>query len=114
MKIIPPTSKSPQDGFKVVYWHQDLPPFDTEMVGEHTVEATSTRVPRTIAHRDELWNRCYEDLMNQTEARLKQEVIRLGGDYAHVRDEAIDSRHDDRSGEAWLHGRFTYTLYKGI
>jgi hypothetical protein len=26
--------------------------------------------------------------------------------------EAIDSRHDDATGEAWLHGTFGYVLYR--
>jgi hypothetical protein len=39
-------------------------------------------------------------------------VARLGGRYAHVLDEHIDSRRDDSSGESWLHGRFTYVLYR--
>jgi len=97
---------------KVVYWRQELPPSDAEMIGEYTVEAVSSRVPGTLAHRDELWSLCYDDLMRETGARLEQEVVRLGGRYAHVRDEAIESRHDDRTGEAWLHGRFTYALYR--
>jgi hypothetical protein len=45
-------------------------------------------------------------------ARLRQEIARLGGDYAHVLDEHIDSRHNDVTGEAWLQGRFSYTLYR--
>jgi hypothetical protein len=69
-------------------------------------------VPGTLAHRDELWNQCYEDLMAQSGIRLKQEVTRLGGNYAHVLNEFIDSKHDGISGEAWLHGRFTYMLYR--
>jgi hypothetical protein len=96
---------------KVTYWHRELPPFDAEPMGEHMVEATSNRVPGTLVHRDELWNQCYKDLMDQTALRLKQEVGRLGGHYAHVLDESIDSRHDDITGEAWLHGRFNYMLY---
>jgi len=107
-----PTSAATHNGMQVVYWRQELPPFDAELIGEHTIEATSSRVPGTIAHRDELWDRCYDDLMNQARARLEQEVMRLGGNYAHVRDECIESRHDDLSGEAWLHGRFTYALYR--
>lgn len=107
-----PLPRNVDEEAKTVYWRQELPPFEAEMIGEHTIEATSGRVPGTIAHRDELWERCYDDLMNQARARLQQEVIRLGGQYAHVRDEFIDSRHDDVSGEAWLHGRFTYTLYR--
>jgi hypothetical protein len=97
---------------KVIYWHRELPPLDAEPIGEHTVEATSVRVPGTIAHRDDLWNRCEDDLMAQTRLRLAEEMSRLGGRYAHVRGESIDTRHDDSTGEAWLHGRFAYTLYR--
>jgi hypothetical protein len=100
------------DDAKVVYWRQEWPPFDAEMIGEYTIEAVSGRVPRTLAHRDELWDRCYDELMRQAGARLEQEVVRLGGHYAHVRDEAIESKHDDATGETWLHGRFTYALYR--
>jgi hypothetical protein len=97
---------------KVVYWHRELPPLDAELIAEHTVEATSSRVPATIARRAELWDRCYRELMTTAENRLEQEVVRLGGDFAHVHDEAIDPKHDDAAGEAWLHGRFTYMLYR--
>lgn len=97
---------------RVVYWHRDLPPLDAELVAEHTVEATSGRVPGTIAHRDELWDRCYQQLMSNAEDRLIQEVHRLGGHFAHVHDEAIEPKHDDAAGEAWLHGRFSYMLYR--
>jgi len=99
------------DSSKVIYWHRELPPLDAEAMGEHTLEAASSRMPGTIAHRDELWDRCYEDLMARASARLEQEVARLGGHYAHVLDESVDSRHDDATSEAWLHGRFTYVLY---
>jgi hypothetical protein len=97
---------------KIIYWHRELPPFDAEAMGEHVVEAASGRVPGTLAHRDELWSQCYEDLMAQVRIRLQQEVARLGGSYAHVLNESVDSKHDDISGEAWLHGRFTYMLYR--
>jgi hypothetical protein len=97
---------------KTVYWHRELPPLDAEIVAEHTVEADSARVSGRIAHRDELWDECYRDLMSVAERRLIQEVGRLGGDFAHVNDEAIDVRHDDAAGEAWLHGRFGYMLYR--
>lgn len=97
---------------RIVYWHRDLPPLDAELIAEHTVEANSSRVPGTIAHRDELWDRCYRELMAAAESRLVQEVARLGGDFAHVHDEAIDPKHDDAAGEAWLHGRFSYMLYR--
>ena len=97
---------------KVIYWHRELAPLDAEPVGEHTIEATSGRVPATIAHRDELWSRCREELMAQARLRLMAEIARLGGRCVHVREESIDTRHDDASGEAWLHGRFEYTLYR--
>lgn len=97
---------------KSVFWHRDLPPLEADLVAEHTVEATSGRVPGTLAHRDELWDQCYRELMANAEKRLVQEIARLGGDFAHVHDEAIDPRHDDAAGEAWLHGRFTYVLYR--
>jgi hypothetical protein len=32
--------------------------------------------------------------MTQARTCLQQEVLRLGGDYAHVLDEYVDSRHD--------------------
>ena len=97
---------------KMVYWHRELPPMDAELVAEHTVEATSRRVPGTIEHRDELWDRCYEELMEDAERRLAQEITRLGGHFAHVHDESIDPKRDDAAGEAWLHGRFGYMLYR--
>jgi hypothetical protein len=97
---------------KAVYWHRELPPLDAEPLGEHTVEATSHRIPDTIAHREELWNQCKDDLMVHTRDRLAEEISRLGGRYAHVLEESIDVRHDAATGEAWLHGRFTYMLYR--
>jgi len=95
-----------------IFWHRDLPPMDAEPMGEHVVEATSARVPGTLAHRDELWEKYYEDLMSNARARLEQEIVRLGGNYVHVLDETVDSRHDDATGESWLHGSFTYMLYR--
>jgi hypothetical protein len=95
-----------------VFWHRDLPPVDADIVGEYVLEATSERVQGSIAHRDELWDRCYHDLLARTEERFQQEIRRLDGDYAHVLDESIDSRHDAVTNEAWLRGRFTYVLYR--
>jgi hypothetical protein len=95
-----------------VYWHRDLPPLTAEFMAEHTIEADSSRVKGTLAHRDELWGRRYGELMTRAEARLSQEIVRLGGHYAHVYDEAIVPKHDAASGESWLHGRFTYVLYR--
>ena len=97
---------------KTVYWHRDLPPLEAEPVAEHTIEANSGRVPGTIAHRGDLWDQCYRELMANAEDRLIQEVTRLGGQFAHVRDEAIEPKRDEAAGEAWLHGRFSYLLYQ--
>jgi hypothetical protein len=99
-------------GNRIIYWHRELPPFDAEAMGEHSAEAASGRVPGTLAYRDELWSQCYEDLMAQARIRLEQEVDRLGGKYAHVLNESVDSKHDPVSCEAWLHGVFTYMLYR--
>jgi len=96
----------------IIYWHRELPPFDSEAMGEHVVEAASERVPGTLSHRDELWNQCYEDLMARARIRLEQEVSRLRGKYAHVLSESVDSKHDPVAAEAWLHGRFSYMLYR--
>ena len=95
-----------------VYWHRELPPLSAEPIGEHTLEATSSRVPGTLARRDDLWDRCYRELVANAESRLAQELTRLGGDCARVYDESIESRHDDATGETWLHGRFSYMLYR--
>ena len=100
------------NGSRIIYWHRELPPFEAEAMGEHVVEAASGRVPGTLAHRDELWSQCYEDLMVQARIRLEQEVARLGGNYAHVLSESVDSKHDSVSGEAWLRGCLTYMLYR--
>ena len=100
------------DGPAIVYWHRELPPLSAEAMGEHALEAKSHRVPGTLIHRDELWERCYDDLMEQARQRLQQEVARLGGDCAHVLSESVDSRHDGATNEAWLYGSFTYVLYR--
>lgn len=97
---------------KTVFWHRELPPLGAEVIGEHTIEATSARVPGALVHRDELWDASYRDLMVRTARRLEQEVGRLGGDYAHVLRETIEPRRDEVKNEAWLYGRFTYALYR--
>ena len=97
---------------KAIYWHRELPPLNAEALGEHNLEANSRRISGTLAHRDELWNQCYADLMAQVRIRLEQEIARLGGDYAHVLDESIESKHDPVTGEASLHGLFIYMLYR--
>jgi hypothetical protein len=106
------TDASADHESKAVYWHRELPPLEAEMVADHTIEANSSRIAGTLAHRDELWDRCYQELMSNAENRLVQEVARLGGSYAHVHDESISPKRDDAAGEAWLHGRFTYMLFR--
>ena len=97
---------------KIVYWHRELPPLDGEVMHEHVIEAVSARVPGAIERHGELWDRCYAELMEHTRLRLEQEVKRLGGHYAHVLDEHIESQRDDANGESWLRGRFNYVLYR--
>ena len=95
------------DKDQTIFWHRELPPIDAAPIAEHTLEADSGRIAGTIAHRDELWDRCYKDLMINAESRLHQEITRLAGHYAHVLDESIVPKHDDVTGETWLHGRFS-------
>ena len=38
---------------KTVFWHRELPPIDSELMAEHSVEANSGRVAGTLAHRNE-------------------------------------------------------------
>jgi hypothetical protein len=97
---------------KTIYWHRELPPLDAQAVDEHVVEASSTRVPDAISHRNALWDRCERELMDNACERLREEIARLGGRYAHVLDESIETRHNACTGEAWLRGRFTYMLYR--
>ena len=103
---------TPTPDAKIICWHRELPPLNALPMDQHTVEADSRRVAGTLAHRDELWGQCYEDLMAAAERRLIQEIARLGGDYAHVHDEAVVPKHDAATGDVWLYGRFGYTLYR--
>jgi hypothetical protein len=95
---------------ELVHWHSELPPIAAEQRGEHVVEATSARVQGT--QRSDLRDRCYDDLMARFDERLRQELARLGGHYAHVLEESIDSRRDDATGEAGLYARVRYTLLR--
>jgi hypothetical protein len=97
---------------KTIYWRRELPPFDAQPMGEHVVEAASAHVPDTIAHRDDLWNRCKDELMANASQRMHDEMVRLGGRYAHVLHESIEPRHNPATDEAWLYGCFTYMLYR--
>jgi hypothetical protein len=95
-----------------VFWHRQLPPLTAEPTEEHTVEADSDHVAGAFVRGDAVWSRCYDGLMARTEDRLVQEIERLGGDFAHIHDESIVPRHNSATGESWLHGRFTYMLYR--
>jgi hypothetical protein len=95
-----------------IYWHRDLPPANARPAGEHVLEAVSGRVAGTLAHRDDLWDHCYRELIARAIDRLGQEVTRLGGDCARVLAEHIEPRRDERTGEAWMYGRFVYELYR--
>jgi hypothetical protein len=97
---------------KFIYWHRELPPLHAEALGEHTLEADSGRIEGSLAHRDELWDRCYTELMDHVRNRLRQELARLGGDFAHVLEEHVDAHRDEVKGESWLRGRFNYVLYR--
>lgn len=97
---------------QVVYWHRQLPPRDADPIGSHTIEVTSDRIPGMLTRRDVAWDRCYRQLMDRIDWRIGQEIARLGGDYAHVRGETLEPRHDDSTGEAWMYGRFDYELYR--
>ena len=95
-----------------IFWHRDLPPADAQPLGAHVVEATSDHVPGKFGHMDEQWGVCYETLMSSVRRRLTDEITRLGGTCAHVLQETIEARHNDVVGDAWLHGRFEYMLFK--
>src|SRR5215475_5880958 len=97
---------------RTTYWHRDLPPIDAQPMGEHTIEANSARIPGTIARRDALWDECQQGLTAEVESRLAQEVARLGGRWAHVLNERIDTKRDPVTNETWLHGRYSYVLYR--
>lgn len=96
----------------VVYWHRDLPPLDAEAMDEHVVEAQSPRVAGLVERHGPLWDQSHAALMAAIEARIRQELARLGGDYAHVMDEHVDSRRDDATSESWLHGRVSFVMYR--
>ena len=105
-----PTGMDPNGN--TIYWHRELPPRDAEAIGDHTIEATSHRVPGTPHLRDEVWSGCCQDLMDRVRVRLEQEIARLGGDCAHVMSEHLEPRHDEKTGEMWMYGRFEYELYR--
>ena len=52
------------------------------------------------------------DWSEATVGHMEQEIARLGGNYAHVLTESVDSKRNDVTNEAWLHGSFTYVIYR--
>ena len=97
---------------KFVYWHLELPPLSADVIGDDTLEATSGRVSANLSHRDDAWERCYADLIERARVRLEQEGRRRGGDCVHVKDELIEPRRNEATGETWLYGRFRYVVYR--
>jgi hypothetical protein len=63
---------------RMVYWHRELPPFNAEPLGSRP------------------GNHCKDELMLHANQRLVDEIVRLGGRYAHVLNESIDTKHGDR------------------
>ena len=102
---------SPGTEARIGVWLRDLPPASAEVIAEHTVERIGSRATGTRADRDELSDRCYQELMANAETRLIQDVARLVGQYARVCDEAIGPGHHEGAGAAWPHGRFYHRLY---
>ncbi len=74
--------------------------------------STTQRTSGSWAERDALWGRCYRSLTERAEARLAQEVARLGGSCAHVLDEQVTAKVDDATGAMWLIGVYRYVLYR--
>lgn len=97
---------------KFVYWHLELPPLAGDVIGDDLIEVTSGRVTGNLWRRDDAWERCYADLIERARVRLEQEGGRRGGDCVHVKDELIEPRRDEATGETWLYGRFRYVLYQ--
>lgn len=38
-----------------IYWHRELPPLADELMGSHTVEATSDPIEYKLSERDAMW-----------------------------------------------------------
>ena len=67
------------------YRHRDLPPVTAELMADYRWKRRAVAW-RHHHHRDELWQHRYDELMANVADRLRQEITRLGGDYAHVHD----------------------------
>ena len=98
-------------GEKLVYWRRELPPLGETPAGESSIEANSR--PLVIGSPpEELWVKGAEELLKAAMQRIEQEVRRQGGSCAHIIDEQIESKADYATDKMWLHGRYTYVLYR--
>jgi hypothetical protein len=95
-----------------IYWHRELPPIGAVACGEGTLEASSPHVRNSLEMRDHLWDASLAALKREAVHRLEQEMARHKAAYAHVLTEAVETRRNDATGEAWLHGRFGYVLLR--
>ena len=102
----------PDDKVKRIYWHRELPPQSADPAGEHWVEARSEPIPYLYSRKNELWGQCIDSLSAHARERLLDELDRLGGDYAHVMDEAVTVKIDHEKSLYWLEGRYDYMLYR--
>jgi len=97
---------------KIVYWRRELPPLHDQIEAEHEIESDSPAVHYDSGPaRQLLWGACYPKLLDSAEARMAQEVTRLGGSCVHVVDEVITAKVDDANAMFSLHGRFRYVMY---
>ena len=99
------------DAPKRVYWRRELPPVEDVAEHAHQIEATSPSIPNRAGERQEQWGRCYDSLMAEAERRIAAEVERLGGDCAHVFDEEITEKVDNKTNTYHLVGRFRFVLF---
>jgi hypothetical protein len=89
-------SATPGQKAKIGFWLRDLPPASAQVIAEHTAEGTSRRATGTRADRDDLSDRCYQELMANAETRLIQDVARLDGQYARVSHMLYDTHLESR------------------
>lgn len=96
---------------KLVYWRRELPPLGESIGGECMVEADSPPVALDAPH-EHFWQECSAALESAAITRIEQELHRQGGCSAHVLDEQIQPKTDYSAGTTWLHGRYTYVMYR--
>jgi hypothetical protein len=98
-------------GEKLVYWRRELPPLGEAILSEQIVEADSRRLA-IGSHHEELWEKGAAELLEEATRRIEQEIHRQGGSCAHIVDEQVEPKVDYSIGKMWLHGRYTYVLYR--